>query len=497
MRNIGGNVIVTNLRLVIGTPQPISVGFVVETSDGVIHEGNVNYSTAVVNIPKEYQIISSSIDNRQKGIHVYTLSQNDQIYVLVENFIETINHGIFLAYPCGFEESTSFEYHIVSLGGQLFNFQSEFLLVGCYNDTIIEIIPEQPIGLPTNLQTQNSQVTTVNSGSSYHAIIHQMQTLLVLNRHDLTGSKIISSKPLTVISGHECAQVPPLAAGCEPFAVQIPPTAVWGNRFLLAPFAGRAGAQMFKAVSSVDNASFSYVCNNVTQVFQSHVLELNTSEYCYLEASKPAFVVQFSVGQDVDHRGDPAIAPISPIENYVHETELAILPEFQANYISITVSAEHLDSIQLDEMTVNCTWNNIYNLSGNTVGYGCNLYISSDESFTKHSIRHPGENGLLSVMAYGFKFPEPTYKGYAYLAGMSYQHHQLPVSNISATESSVMTTISVVGVQFTETDLEITKSYVDSVVYVLAGAVAAVITGLLFLLLIGVLCCCYYRRRRR
>ena len=75
MCNIGGNIIVTNLRLVIGTPQPKPnlIGFVVETSDRVIHEGNVNSSTVVVNIPKEFQIINSSFGNRQKGIHVYTI----------------------------------------------------------------------------------------------------------------------------------------------------------------------------------------------------------------------------------------------------------------------------------------------------------------------------------------------------------------------------------------------------------------------------------------
>ena len=508
MRNIGGNVIATNLRLVIGTPQQNSVRFVVESSDGVVHEGNVNSSTAVINIPKEFQVINSSIENRHKGIHVYTLSQSDEIYVLVESFVETINHGIFLAYPCGFEESTTFEYRIISIEGQSFNLQSEFLLVGRYNGTVIEIIPEQSVDLPTDLQygTQNAsepQVTTVNPGSSYHATIHQMQTLLVLSTHDLTGSKIVSNKPLTVISGHECARIPSLASGCEPFAVQIPPTADWGNRFLLAPFAGRTGAKMFKAVSSVDNVSFSYVCNNSAHIIQNHILELNTSEYCYLESSEPAFVVQLSVSQDVDSRGDPAIAPVSPIENYIRETELVILPNFQANYITITVSAEHLDcnSIKLDETVINCTWKVIYNLSGNTVGYGCSVYLSSSENYAKHFVRHSDENGLLSALAYGFKFPgpQPIYEGYAYLAGMSY-HHQSRISNSTKESEVTATTLGIGTMQVSETSHETTKLDIDSpfpLIYILAGAAVAVITGLFLLSLIGVLCCCYCRSRKR
>ena len=50
------------------------------------------------------------------------------------------------------------------------------------------------------------------------------------------------------------------------------------------------------------------------------------------------------------------------------------------------------------------------------------MYLNSSENFTKHSVRHSGENGLLSVLAYGFKFPEPIHDGYGYLAGMSYHH---------------------------------------------------------------------------
>lgn len=500
MRDVGGRLLATNLRLVIGTPQSRADGirFIVEASDQLIYEGNVNSSSVVVSIPKRYQIVNSDVENRQKGIHVYTESQSEHIFVIVENFVETFTHGTFLAYPCGFEESNSFEYRIIStenIGNDQVLYHSEFLLVGCYNDTLFEIIPVQSVDLPLNFQIQNDsepQIVTVDPGNSYHVVIHEMQTLLVLSVHDLTGTMIISNKPLTVISGHECASVPSSVVACEPFGVQIPPIAVWGNRFLLAPFAGRTGAQLFKAVSSMDDANFSYVCNNTAHIVQNHTLEINTSHYCYLETSKPAFVVQFSIGQGVDNRGDPAIAPISPIENYIHETELIILP-FQANYISITVSAEHFDSgnnIKLDERNINCTWEMINNSRSTTVGYGCSIYLSSSERYTKHSVRHFQENGRLSVLVYGFRFQEPIHEGYAYLAGMTYYHPLNIASKLSTYTTAIETTESVVEV----TESDTSSSF--PLVYILAATIAAVTVGIFS---IGVLtvCCCYCKRRKQ
>lgn len=504
MRNIGGSYSAT-LRLVIGTPGPQekNVEFVVETSDLLIYEGNINSSTiAKVNIPRNLQTIASDMENRWKGIHVYTVSQNDEIFVLVENFYYTINYGSFLAYPNGFEaiqENSTFEYRIISKGDIL---HSEFLLVGCYNNTLVEIIPSQSVTLPINLWAQNdSDVVEVHPGTSYHVLIQQMQTLLVLSVPDLTGTTIISSKPLTVISGHECARVPSSVPGCEHFAVQVPPTSTWGSTFLLVPFAGRIGPQTFKAIGSVNNATFSYICNADMQYIQGPIFELNTSHYCYLESSKPAFVVQFSTGHDLDNRGDPAIAMISPVENYLHKTKLILLP-FPTNYISVTTSAEHFNrnSILLDGMILDCAWHTFYNFGGNTVGYGCSAYVNSSENHTQHTVIHSRQDGRLSVLVYGFKFTNAINEGYAYLAGMSYHYH-LPMSNsVTETVKEVTMTAMAADIDLLFTEEIITTGSEDALFplkYVLSAGIAVPVVGFLLLCLIGLLCCHHKRSTRK
>lgn len=431
LSNIGGGSF-SNLQIVVGTPDT-SAEFKVESSNGVIHEGTVTFSEPValfLDRQLQLQVTSGEFVDRQKGLHIYSTG-SESIYVLVKNYVTFINFGAYLAYPCQtFETDSAYEYFVISVDSAVA--LSQFLLVGCENDTAITVIPTQMVSIPRDPQDRLTASTTIESGATSHQLIlHEMQTLPVSSVGDLTGTKIISNKPLTVISGHECANVPSTRSGCEPLAVQIPPTFTWGTEFLLSPFTGRFGAQTFKAVTSENNTFFTAICGTSShENREDTVFQFDTDEHCYLKTSKPVLLIQLSFGGSVDKRGDPAVAMISPIDQYIHETDFFSLPtsEFSNNYISITVTAEHYnpDSILLDGTKINCEWKEIYNntVSFDIVGYGCSAIISSESrSHTQHKIAHSNANGLISVLAYGFSaFPA---QGYAYLTGQ-----ELKVANV-------------------------------------------------------------------
>ena len=423
MRNLGGGAF-TSLRLVIGTTAE-SADYVVETSAGeMIQMGMVSSGTpVVVEIPShlELQITQSNFENREKGIHVYTTG-DETIFVIGENFIHPLNYGTFLAYPCiTVAGDASYEYYVVSTDDPTDFLHSQFLLVGCEDDTTITVTPSQSVTIPQDPQTSMTTSVTVEANTmSDEFTLNQLQTLLVSSVDDLTGTKIVSNKPLTVISGHECANVPSSESGCEPLALHVPPLATWGTKFLLAPFAGRTGVQNFKAISA-EAASIIYTCGTTSRGAQGvTTLEINTDEYCYVESSQPLLLVQLSTGGSIDSKGDPAVAMISPIDQYVSEIAFFSLPtsNFPSNYISVTVSAEHYDaeSIMLDEAAIDCEWQEIRNDEEEIVGYGCSKEVTSGANNpTQHSVTHTGANGLLSVLVYGFSaFPG---RGYAFLAG--------------------------------------------------------------------------------
>ena len=440
MNNIGGSDF-TSLQVVVGT-RATSAQFKIETNDGVMYEGtSTSSSPMVVSIASTLQVANSEFTNRHKGLHIYSTG-SESIYVLVKNFITFVNLGAYLAYPClRFETDSAYEYVVVSADDPDDLLRSEFLLVGCENDTEITIVPTQTINIPQDAQNSDSAMTTVSMGTTSHQIIlHTMQTLLISSVDDLTGTKIISNMPLTLISGHECANIPSSKSSCEPLAVQVPPTFTWGTEFLLAPFAGRRGVQTFKAVTSENNTFFTTICGTTSNETRADtVFQLDTDKYCYLESSKPVLLTQLSFGGSIDGMGDPSIALISPVDQYIRETEFFSLPstEFSNNYISITVRIEHYnpDKILLDGAKINCEWQEIYNntITFDIVGYGCNTTISSDFiSHTRHTVTHSDANGLISVLAYGFgAFPV---QGYAYLTG---QELQLTSVNTPGTKSII------------------------------------------------------------
>ena len=73
-------------------------------------------------------------------------------------------------------------------------------------------------------------IFTLIGNVKYTVTLHALQTLLIKVVYlDLSGTKIVSNYPLTVIGGHQCATVPVLYFYCDPIATQVPPTINWGN----------------------------------------------------------------------------------------------------------------------------------------------------------------------------------------------------------------------------------------------------------------------------
>ena len=120
---------------------------------------------------------------------------------------------MFLALPCSNQNVNEYEYYGVTLKDSILYNSPQILLVGCENGTTIKI---------------KSEIISLN----------EMETYLVHNQGDLTGTRVISNKPISFISGHECAIVPDGVLYCDHLLEQLPNTKLWGKHFLTAPLLG-------------------------------------------------------------------------------------------------------------------------------------------------------------------------------------------------------------------------------------------------------------------
>ena len=417
-------------EVVIGTPSA-NTSYSVETTAGVVQTGYVSYNnSATVTLGVSFLVESSNYAEREKGIHILATGE-DPIFVFVITRHQFSGFGDYLAYPCEDFDRDSYEYFAISVSSNI-QTKSQVVLVGCEDDSTVTITPTEDVILPQDAQDADSPQVTILAGESHTVTLNQMQTLLISSSStdaivaDLTGTKILSNKPLTVISGHECGNVPQSIGFCEQLAVQVPPTFTWGSEFLLAPFGGRTGGQFYKAVTAQENSTIVYRCGTSDPLATLHtdardsVLFLTeSSDFCYLASTTPVFVVQLGAGGNTanggDGLGDPVMAIVSPTEQYVSGARFITLDQivdFEAQFVSVTATIEHFRSLDilLDGTPINCEWNEILNLAGCVAGYGCTMEIARGT----HTVSHACETGLLSVMAYGF---DSSLQGYAYLAG--------------------------------------------------------------------------------
>ena len=252
-------------QLIIGTFAS-NASYSVETAAGVIQTGIVSFdSPATVTFGTNILVAGSEYAHREKGIHVRATGV-EPIFILVTTS-NILGFGDYLAYPCQNFETENYEYYAVSTTSTSLGFRSQVVLVACENDTEVTITPTETVNLPNDVQDSDSSLMDILAGDNHTVTINQMQTLLLSTMGaDLTGTKIVSNRPLTVISGHQCGNVPESLNFCEQLAVQVPPTSTWGSEFLLAPFTGRTTGQYYKVVASSNYTTVVYKCGTSSSI---------------------------------------------------------------------------------------------------------------------------------------------------------------------------------------------------------------------------------------
>lgn len=426
MRNYRGNT--DEFLLYITTPSVSPVLFTIETSSGTFTSRSVTSSAPVtISLPTSLVTNNALYSSRFKGVYVYSTS-GGLLSVLVVN-IQDYTFGDYIAYPYQDLQLSQYQYYAVSTG-TLATYDmslSAVLLVGNEDYTTVTVISTQNVTIPINIQT-NSGNRTITAGSSFSFTIHRMQTLLIgAPALDISGTSIISNKPLTVISGHECGNIP-LVCCCQQITEQIPPTATWGKRFLVTPYATRNVGAYFKVVASESQTFLNFTCSSISRgilglsassaylPLAGHVATLNagTGSYCSIVSNHPILVTQLGPSYFAGNAngGDPVISLIAPIHQY-QKNITVVIPSFETilnDYINIATTSK--GPVTIDGKAVSLFWNNIYDSGSNIVGYGAQIQFTSGSSAASHTIIMQSGFGTL---VYGFA----NFHGYSYSAGIN------------------------------------------------------------------------------
>ena len=142
--------------------------------------------------------------DRQKGVTIETEDSTHELTVYVFNN-EQRYADAYMAINCvEFPSARNYQYFVFSSGGDSFN--SQFLITPCEDSTIVSVRPSHVFTHPNWVNPSsphtNPASTTGQDESHYNRPFQRFDTLMLSSFGDLTGTIIISDKPLSVFVGH-------------------------------------------------------------------------------------------------------------------------------------------------------------------------------------------------------------------------------------------------------------------------------------------------------
>ena len=369
-------------------------------------------STVVINLPSA--VVAHSSNEQNKGIHLKVSS--DKMTVVGQD-VRVQTTTTFLALPSTQLGITNYVYYGMVVADK--STRNSIIMVVCTeNGTMMNLTATQPVTLNVGDSTTN-----VISGREYTFEVNEFQTIYISTFDDLSGTKIVTDKPVSVFSGHECVNIPESVYGCDHIAEQIPPTAVWGKVFYISPFRTRK-SYTIKILAAYNFTNVSLYCNdtlefNTINEGETIVKTFMLQEYCAIRSTKKILVAQLSHGQHDDGaNGDPLMTLIPASIHYTSEFSVSTLRNpaigrhnYQ-HFLNIMVLAQyyqpHMIHIKIGSITQSLdlfTWVPI-KIDNITEAY--TLQLNIPEGVTE--IIHDDPTALMSTTVYGFGL----YEGYGH-----------------------------------------------------------------------------------
>ena len=367
-------------------------------------------STMVIDLPTSVVVLSSSDQN--KGIYLKVGS--DKMTVIGQN-VRELTTTTFLALPSIHLGIIKYVYYgLVITDASTRN--SVILIVGTEDNTMMKLTATQPVTVNVG-----DSATNVFSDRQYSFELHKFQTVYIATLTDLSGTKIVTNKPVSVFSGHECVFIPHDVGGCDHIVEQIPPTAVWGKVFYISPLLTRRSFTI-KILAAYNLTNISLYCNDTLQFStinegETLVRNFTLQEYCVIHSNHKILVAQLSHGQDDDSaNGDPLMMLIPAKIHYASKFSVSTIrnPAISGyqHFLNIIVLAQyyHPHMIYLKSGSVNqsldvFTWVPI-NVNNITEAYVLRVNISEGVS----EIVHTNPAALMATTVYGFG----QYEGYGH-----------------------------------------------------------------------------------
>ena len=415
-----------SILLITSETQPVQY-YIEAPGVGYYHNGTVSAGDEVIlNLPSSIQV--STVYHQNNGIYLTTSS--DKVTVIGQN-LKSHTSDSFFALPL-IELGDEYVYYGISVRRYVYYLNSSILIVGTENNTMMELTVTQSV----NIGVGNT-ITTLTPGIQYSFVINRLQTVYIGSPKDLSGTKIVTNKPVSVFSGHQCGFVPSGVLACSHLIEQIPPTALWGKVFYITPLANKT-SYTIKTLAAYNSTIINAYCNITMESYTINEGEFinrtsQTNEYCAIYSNKELLVVQLSHGGEEDNRyGDPMMTLVPAADQYFNKFDFSTIRNpIQSgfnHYVNIIVKEQYyqpnmiyLIAGAVNRSLVTQQWVPI-EVNNITEAYATQVNIS--EGVTQ--IFHTDASAQMMTIVYGFN----THDAYGHIGGLHIPTGYLIIVNL-------------------------------------------------------------------
>ncbi len=220
-----------------------------------------------------------------------------------------------------------------------------FLSITAKEDNTKVTVKAPKGGTPTQagggIDAQGNGVVTLGEGD--------VLQITVANGGDPTGSIVTADKPVQVLGGHDCTQVPIGTAACDHLEESMFPIEALAKEYIVVPPVQVPNDQLEKAlvvrvVASEDNTTLTFdpdqpVAKNLAKAGDFVELSKTTAKFV-VKADKKILVAEYMVGQGANFgTSDPAMVIAVPSEQFRTNYLFYAQTQWQANYVDIIAPA--------------------------------------------------------------------------------------------------------------------------------------------------------------
>ncbi len=236
---------------------------------------------------------------------------------------------------------------------------SQFCVVATEDNTTIEFTPSAStfrFGLtPQRVQLEKGEVYLVQAD-----ILNGTTTV---GNSDLTGTRIISDKPVAVFGGHQRANIPYEVYASRDFLLsQMIPLEAWGRDVFVVPFAEPSVIRtddydVNRITVAYDNTTLYVGGDEYATLNQGDVITRDISEAFYIEGDNPirASLYKRSTNANANSNqtfseSDPFMVLFPPKQQFLREYNFinVDLPNYTRHFVSVIIPTENINSLKID-----------------------------------------------------------------------------------------------------------------------------------------------------